>query len=170
MTNLSKQVKRTAKSASLISGTITDVSGSKASVRLSSNGAVMKNMNVIGGPVTIGQSVDVSFTSTPAFILAYSGGGITSNDASKIVDTARTPFIISAQSAAASGGHVIQDGTNTTYAQRSNLKFVGQPAAAIDIADDETGDATVVTAYALKVYHNGTFFSYAVALNFVDDT
>jgi hypothetical protein len=170
MTNLSRQVRRTAKSASSISGTIVDVSGDTGSVRLSTNGALMRNLKVMGGPVAIGQIVDVNFSTSLPVIVAYSSGGITSNDASKIVDTARTPWVMSEVPEETAGGHTIMNSTGTTYAQRTNLKIVGQPSGILAIADDSDGDATVITSYAVKIYHNTVFVAYAVSINFVDGT
>lgn len=167
MTELKRQVKKTAKTAPNISGTIVDVFGATASVRLGNNGSLLRNIKVIGGPVKVGQTVDVSFQQSPPVIIAYAPAGITEKQTSAMVDTARTPFI-TAGAAATGGGHVIMDSAYTAKAQRANLRFVGSPTSIIGIGDESGADATNVTVYGIKIYHNGVFVAYAASLNFVD--
>jgi len=169
MTNLSRQVRKVAKNSSSINGVVVDVFGANATVRLSTNGSLLRNLKVMGGPVAVGQEVDVSFSSSPPVVMAYGAQGLSSADANKIVDTARTPFIAPPAVGQQQGGHIIMDSTST-YTQRANLKFVGQPSGVLDVSDDSDNDATVVTVFAVKIYHNTTFVSYATSINFVDGT
>lgn len=72
MSRLSQTTRNAVKQGAKFPGVITDVLGNRASVKLSTNGALYQGLDVVGGPVYAGQSVIVDFTGMPPTIIAPS--------------------------------------------------------------------------------------------------
>lgn len=69
---IKQSVRRTAKQGNLIPAVVRAVRGDKATVQLSTSGAIMRMLGVVGGPVEIGQNVHVDFTTSPPLVVAPS--------------------------------------------------------------------------------------------------
>ena len=67
--------------------TVIDIHGSKASVRISETGAPVHNLDVIGGPIRIGQNVLIDYTTERPTIIATSSQGLTLSDVKNSVQT-----------------------------------------------------------------------------------
>jgi hypothetical protein len=68
-----------------VPGVVIDIFYERASVRLTSNGAVFRNLDVVGGPVQIGQNVRVDFTTAKPTIVATGAGGLSLDDLKKLL-------------------------------------------------------------------------------------
>jgi len=68
--NLGRQIRQTSKRGRLFSATVIESLGNRASVRLAGNGAMVHNLNVVGGPVVAGSRVNVDYSTEPPTILA----------------------------------------------------------------------------------------------------
>jgi hypothetical protein len=80
MTQLSRQIRTSVKQGGGFPAVVVDVFYGKASVRLAANGAIMRNLKVVGGPVVAGQTVEVDFTTPEPRVLAVSQEGLTKED------------------------------------------------------------------------------------------
>lgn len=171
MSQLSRNIRSSVKSGNSVPATITDTYLGRASVRLLNNGAKLRNLDVIGGPVKIGDKVRVDFTTAKPTVVVVGQIGITHKNVMDMVTgqdpdawhkVTYPPFQVGG-----GGGHVIED-EGTPLSQRKNLNFVG---SFVEATDDEVNDDTVVTITAgpLVLYHNGVYVGTAEALNFIDD-
>ena len=68
--NLGRQIRQTSKRGRLFPATVIENLGNRASVRLAGNGAIVHNLNVVGGPVVAGSRVNVDYSTEPPTILA----------------------------------------------------------------------------------------------------
>ena len=85
MSQLQKQIRSSVKSGTSVPGIVVDVFYSKATVQLSGNGAIMRNLSVIGGPVEVGQIVEVDFTTPTPTVVAKGGEWASIDDLSKAI-------------------------------------------------------------------------------------
>jgi len=75
MSHISKDIRANVRSNASIPGVIIDIFYGKASVRLTNNGAIYRNLDVVGGPVAIGQNVRVDFTTAKPTVVATGAAG-----------------------------------------------------------------------------------------------
>lgn len=68
--NIARSVRTSVRSGTSAPAVVIDVAGSKVSVRLSTRGAVYRNLNLVGGPVDIGDQVHVDFTTDEPTVVA----------------------------------------------------------------------------------------------------
>lgn len=80
MARVPQNIRNVSRTATHYPGTIVDVHGGKASARLSGNGATVHSLDVIGGPVEIGESVTVDFSTPDPTIIATSKSWLTMDD------------------------------------------------------------------------------------------
>ena len=85
MSQLQKQIRSSVKSGSSVPAIVVDVFYSKATIQLSGNGAIMRNLSVIGGPVSVGQIVEVDFTTPVPTVVAKGGEWASIDDLSKAI-------------------------------------------------------------------------------------
>jgi hypothetical protein len=69
--SLQKSFRNASRRGTNYSAVVVDVHGSLASARLSQNGAIVHNIPVIGGPLFVGQLVQVDYTTGNPRIVAY---------------------------------------------------------------------------------------------------
>jgi len=72
MTDLTRNIRTVAKQGNNVPATVIGVSGDRATIRLSGNGAVYRTLKVVGGPVSINQKVQVDMSSEIPYIIAPS--------------------------------------------------------------------------------------------------
>src|SRR3990172_5082106 len=94
MSNLSRLIRRKTKSGTSIPAIVVDVFYDKASVRLANNGSLMRNLKVIGGPVTIGDPVDVDFTTPVPTVVVISKAGISLDDVTTLINASQSPSML----------------------------------------------------------------------------
>jgi len=70
VSRLSQKVRKIARQGNVIQATVLDVIGSRATVKLSTNGAVYAMLSIVGGPVSKGEVVRVNFGSGTPFVMA----------------------------------------------------------------------------------------------------
>ncbi len=80
MTRIAKDIKRNVKRGTQYPAVVVDVHGTRASARLSTNGAIVHNLSVIGGPVLIGEVVSVDYTTPEPTIVTVSKEWLTEDD------------------------------------------------------------------------------------------
>lgn len=80
MTWLSKQLRANSKAGALIPAIVIDVFYGRASVKLSGNGALIRNLAVVGGPVLAGQAVQVDFTTPEPTVVALGQESLSMDD------------------------------------------------------------------------------------------
>jgi hypothetical protein len=117
------------------------------------NGARLRNLQVIGGPVVKGQSVRVDFTTAVPTIIVVGKQGITQYEVQGIVNAENNdPYILPTQAAAAAGGHIIKHNTETLPAE-PNLTFVGNQS---EVTDSTTSGGETIVSYTFAIYHNNS--------------
>lgn len=119
---LAKDIRASVKSGASIQAQVVDVFFGKASVRLLRNGQLLRKLDVIGGPVTIGQTVNVDYTtSTPTIV-------VTGNEAPEPVNVnaqvSYPPQKISAQSDSVSAGTIAIYHNGEKVADVEGINFV----------------------------------------------
>jgi hypothetical protein len=77
---LTRDIKSNIKSGASVPATVVDVAFNKASVRLSGNGALMRKLEIVGGPISVGEKVKVDFTTPEPTIIAIGKQGLTAQD------------------------------------------------------------------------------------------
>jgi hypothetical protein len=77
---LSRVIKTSTKSGISVPATVVDLFYGRASVKLSGNGALMRRLEIIGGPVSVGQKVRVDFTTPEPTVVAVGQEGLTVQD------------------------------------------------------------------------------------------
>ena len=77
---LSRVIKTSTKSGISVPATVVDVFYGKASVKLSGNGALMRRLDIVGGPISVGQKVRVDFTTPEPTVVAVGQEGLTIED------------------------------------------------------------------------------------------
>ena len=77
---LSRAIKTSTKSGISVPATVVDLFYGRASVKLSGNGALMRRLEIIGGPVSVGQKVRVDFTTPEPTVVAVGQEGLTIED------------------------------------------------------------------------------------------
>ena len=87
--SLTRNLRTVSKAGNNLPGVIIDVHGDRASVRLSSNGSIMRYLMVIGGPVVIDDPVEVDFSRNPPAILATGATWLTENQMLAAIARAR---------------------------------------------------------------------------------
>ncbi len=85
MSQLSRDIRKNVRSNVSVPGTIIDIFYGRASVRLTSNGAIYRNLDVVGGPVVVGQNVRVDFTTAKPTIVATGAAGLDLNALKKLL-------------------------------------------------------------------------------------
>lgn len=85
MSQLSRDIRKNVRSNVSVPGVIVDIFYGRASVRLTSNGAIYRNLDVVGGPVVPGQQVRVDFTTAKPTIVATGQKGLSLDDIKKML-------------------------------------------------------------------------------------
>lgn len=85
MSQLSRDIRSNVRSNASIPAYVVDVFFGKASVRLASNGAIYRNLDVVGGPVEIGNKVRVDFTTSKPTVVATGQKGLSLDDIKKLL-------------------------------------------------------------------------------------
>jgi len=80
MTRIAKDIKRNVKRGTQYPAVVVDVHGTRASARLSTNGAIVHNLAVIGGPVLVGEVVSVDYTTPEPTIVSIAKEWLTQAD------------------------------------------------------------------------------------------
>lgn len=70
MGKLNRRVRTAVRQGKMVPATILDHGGGKASVQLSTNGATMRMLPMVGGPVAVGQQVYVDYNTYPPQVVA----------------------------------------------------------------------------------------------------
>jgi hypothetical protein len=91
MSKVARDINRSVRTGTSIPAKVTDVSFGKASVRLLSNGAVLHNLDVVGGPVKISQDVRVDFTTARPTIVVVGNTGISTEEVNNLVNARKEP-------------------------------------------------------------------------------
>lgn len=98
---LSNIIRATAKQGNLVPAIVIDTGSNTASVRLSNNGAIYHSLSVTGGPVLIGQTVYIDFTTQQPTIIAP---GLSYNFTQSV---ARPQQMASSQQSSGGGGTAV---------------------------------------------------------------
>lgn len=80
MKTINKHIRTAVRRGTQYPAIVTDVHGSRASARLSGNGATVHNLSVIGGPAVVGQTVSVDYTTPEPTIVCISQEWLTEDD------------------------------------------------------------------------------------------
>jgi len=72
MTDLTRNIRSVSKRGNNLPATVIAVSGNRATIRLSDNGAIYRTLKVVGGPVSINQKVQVDMSTDIPYIIAPS--------------------------------------------------------------------------------------------------
>lgn len=80
MTRINKNIRNAVKRGTQYPAVVIDVHGSRASARLSTSGAIVHNLAVIGGPVAVGELVSVDYTTQEPTIVAIAREWLTESD------------------------------------------------------------------------------------------
>jgi hypothetical protein len=98
MSKLSRDLRVSAKRGTSVPASVVDVFFGRASARLSNNGAIVRNLAVIGGPVEIGDTVMVDYTTPEPTIVAIGKEWLTQSDLdralSRLPDTGSSGGIV----------------------------------------------------------------------------
>lgn len=172
-TQISKNIRSNVKTGTSVAAKVVDVFVGRASVRLVQNGALIRNLEVVGGPVKIGDSVKVDFTTARPTVVVVGQKGITHQNVMDMV-TGQDPdawhkvtYPPLQAGGGEGGGHIIED-EGIALAQRKYLDFIGPYVLAED--DEVNGKTTVtITSGPLVLYHNGIYVGTVTGLNFEDD-
>lgn len=70
MRNIRRNIRDTVRSGASAVAVVIDVVGSRVSVRLSTRGAIYRNLSLVGGPVSVGDLVHVDFTTYEPTVVA----------------------------------------------------------------------------------------------------
>ena len=87
MSDLSRKIRESVKQGRLMPALVIDIFFDKATVRLSTNGAIMRGLRVIGGPIKAGDSVNVDFTTPEPTVVAKSNEGLSTDDLSRALES-----------------------------------------------------------------------------------
>lgn len=88
---LIKVIREKVKSGASVPAVVLDVFYGRASVRLSSNGSILHNLEVVGGPVIEGQAVKVDFTTPEPTVVAISQDGLSAADVLDLINANKDP-------------------------------------------------------------------------------
>lgn len=88
MSKLLRDIKEGVKSGASIRATVVDIFFGRASVRLVDNGQVLRNLDVIGGPVAVGATVMVDFTTPKPTVVATGQSGLSLSDVRDLLNSA----------------------------------------------------------------------------------
>jgi hypothetical protein len=91
MTKLARDLRISAKQGTHVPATVVDVFFKKASARLSTTGAIVRNLPVVGGPVDIGEVVMVDYTTPSPTIVAIGKEWLTMDDLNRRLAQLETP-------------------------------------------------------------------------------
>jgi hypothetical protein len=138
---IGRDIRQNVKSATRLLATVVDTSFGTASVRLKGNGAVIRHLEVVGGPVQIGDQVIADFSTTPPTIAATGNKGITRDN---VLD------IMAGQEPKGQGTLIY-------------------PPFVDWIPTSGSGGTSGSGLSAIDIYHNGTFVCSTTAINFIDD-
>lgn len=83
MRGIARGVRTVVKQGNSVPAVVVDVHGVRASVQLAGNGALYRNLRVVGGPVEIGETVHVDFTTSEPTIVAPGKSTVIYADAGK---------------------------------------------------------------------------------------
>lgn len=72
MTDLTKNIRSVSKRGNNLPAIVIGISGDRATIRLSNNGAIYRTLKVVGGPVSINQKVQVDMSTDIPYIIAPS--------------------------------------------------------------------------------------------------
>jgi hypothetical protein len=171
---LGKNIRNRARASASIPAIVVDTYLGRASVRLVNNGAFLRNLDVIGGPVKIGDAVRVDFTTAKPTVVVVGQQGLSHKDVMDIV-TGQDPLSwhkvtyppLQASTGEGGGGHIIED-EGVPLPARRNLNFIGDQ---VTVTDNSSGSASdvVISGLPLALYHNGEYIGLVNGLNFVDD-
>jgi hypothetical protein len=82
---INKNVRLAVKRGTSYPAIVTDVVGTRASAKLSMGGATVHNLRVVGGPVDVGDVVNIDYTTPEPTIVAAGKIGLTESDLQKII-------------------------------------------------------------------------------------
>lgn len=91
MSRVDKNIRKAVKTATQYPATIVDTHGGTASARLSGNGAIVHNLQIIGGPVDIGDKVSVDYTTPEPTVVATSRAWLTMDDLNRELAKIKQP-------------------------------------------------------------------------------
>lgn len=91
MSKLGRDIRSNVKSGASIPAIVIDVFYGKVTVKLAGNGAIMRNLSVVGGPVEAGTLVQVDFTTYEPTVVALGQEQIELSDISDYIDSLITP-------------------------------------------------------------------------------
>ena len=80
MNRINKNTRQAVKRGTQYPAVVVDVHGNRASARLSTNGAIIHNLLVVGGPVEVGDSVSVDYTTPEPTIVSVAKEWMTMDD------------------------------------------------------------------------------------------
>lgn len=92
LNRITPNIRKVSRTATHYPAVIVDSHGGKASARLSTNGATVHNLDVIGGPVDIGDSVIVDYTTPDPTIIATSKSWLTQEDLDRALAGIQEPI------------------------------------------------------------------------------
>jgi len=91
MNRINKNTRQAVKRGTQYPAVVVDVHGNKASARLSTNGAIIHNLLVVGGPVDIGDNISVDFTTPEPTIVSVAKEWMTMDDLLRALKKIPTP-------------------------------------------------------------------------------
>lgn len=150
MSELLRTIKTGVRTGASIRGTVVDVFFGRVSVRLVDNGQILRNLDVVGGPVDIGASVMVDFTTPKPTVVATGQTGITLSDVQDLLDssdmlgsggTSQITIVLFSGGAVASMYPPSSDGLTTALSEANSGDVILLPD--IDVEADYTIPAGV---------------------------
>jgi len=82
---INKNIRLAVKRGTSYPAVVTDVIGNRASAKLSIGGATVHNLKVVGGPIEVGEVVNVDYTTPEPTIVAAGKSGLSEGDVQKIL-------------------------------------------------------------------------------------
>jgi hypothetical protein len=92
VSRLRQNFREIAKKATQYPAIVVDTHGKRASARLSNNGAVIHNLQVVGGNVKVGESISVDYTTPEPTIVALSKSWATMDDLNRLLAKYQIPI------------------------------------------------------------------------------
>lgn len=141
MSKLSRRARLNSKRSNKVPAIIINIAGKRGTVRLSGNGAMLHNLTIVGGPVEVGDTVEVDFSSTTPVIQAY--GNIES-------------ILASLDIPAQTGGGLGFSWEILAFNEGTCLGSFGTDSAALDAALAAAGTGGVVLVPAVTIADDHT--------------
>lgn len=94
MTELSRNIRASVKQGGSLPAVVVEVFYDRATIKLAGNGAVMRNLSVIGGPVVAGQLVQVDFTTPVPTVVALGEGALSLDEITDLIKSLIDPGLL----------------------------------------------------------------------------